>query len=184
MRNYIERAKDFIELLFPLIDDCEEIWDYRNAVAMFNRVYSRKVQCKNGIARVAFITSDYVVKCDYDEDNVEDVGGCENEIKIYHIAEQEGFAYMFAEITPYSTHGRTFYIMPRIEHIGRYEYTYADELMTITEKRFCKKHNITDLHSHNYGFRNGHICIFDYACNCRETSDDSFYSSSLPSSWS
>ena len=36
--------------------------------------------------------------------------------------------------------------------------------MTYEERQWCLDHEITDLHSGNYGFRNGHICIIDYAC--------------------
>ena len=181
MRNYEDRAKDFIKMLFPLIDDCQDVWDFREAVAMFNRLYTRKVRCNNGIARVAFISSDYVVKLEYDPHEVRCVGGGENEVSMYAIAEREGFAYLFAKVTPYDYCGKRFYIMPRIHGIGRYEYDYADEHMTEAECEFCDRHQISDLHCNNYGFRNGHVCIIDYACRLDECCTPS---SSSHSSWS
>jgi hypothetical protein len=182
MRNYEERAKDFVKMLFPLIDDCEDVWDFRKAVEMFNRLYTRKVRLNHGIARVAFITSDYVVKLEYDSYEVNCVGGGENEIKMYAIAEQEGFAYLFAKVVPYDYNGKRFYIMPRIHGVGRYRYDYADEHMTDEENDFCCRHAIGDLHGNNYGFRNGHVCIIDYAC--REYTDTSSSSTSSRKSWS
>ena len=177
MRTYEERAKDFIKMIFPLIEDCQDVLDFRNAVAMFNRVYTRKVRCNNGIARVAFISSDYVVKLEYDQDEVDSVGGGENEIEIYTVAEREGFAYLFAKISRYDYKGKRFYIMPRIHGIGKYEYEYADEYMTDAENEFCNRHQITDLHCNNYGFRNGHVCLVDYACRLDEDSSSSSSSS-------
>ena len=173
MRNYEDRAKDFIAQIFPLITDCEDVWDFREAVQMFNRIYTRRVQCNNGIARVAFISSDYVVKLEYDEYEVGCVGGGENEVKMYEIAEREGFAHLFAKITRYEYHGKRFYIMPRINHIGKYPWEYADAFMTPEEEEFCDRYEITDLHCNNYGFRNGHVCLVDYACKryCSETEE-------------
>ena len=172
MRNYEERAKDFVKMIFPLIEDCQDVWDYRDAVAMFNRVYTRKVRCSNGIARVAFISSDYVVKVEYDSYEVASVGGGENEMRMYAIAEQEGFAYLLAKVSRFNYMDRTFYIMPRIHGIGKHG-SNANEFMTDEENDFCDRHNIGDLHCNNYGFRNGHVCIVDYACNdfVEETND-------------
>ena len=164
MRTYEERAKDFVKMLAPLLDDCQSLYDFAEATAMFNRLYTRKVRCNHGIARVAFISSDYVVKLEYNPEEVRIVGGGENEIKMYATAEREGFAYLFAKVSPFDYHGKRFYIMPRIRGIGKYEFEYADEHMTDAENAFCDRHHICDLHCNNYGFRDGHVCIVDYAC--------------------
>lgn len=164
MRNYEERAKDFIKMLFPLIEDCEDVWEFREAVDMFNRTYSRKVICSNGLARIAFISSDYVVKYEYDAWEVGVIGGCENEMELYAQAEEEGFAYLFAKITPFHYCGRDFYIMPRVYGVGNKYGDYADDYMTHAEIEFCRNHDVTDLHCNNFGFRNGHVCVIDYAC--------------------
>lgn len=174
MRTYEERAKSFIELLFPMIKDCDEdVWDYIKATEKFNATYKRNVQCRHGLARVAFITSDYVVKFDYDHDETTVIGGCEDEIKIYAIAERHGFDYLFAKITRYRYNGKTFYIMPRIRGVGSKDYCggYADEYMTEKEREFCDSLNLTDLHPFNYGFRNHHVCLVDYACRYDDDSD-------------
>lgn len=180
MRNYEDRAKDFIKLVFPYIEDVDTVWDARTAIQLFNVQHNRKVKTCNGIARIALVTSDYVVKFDYDEDEVAVVGGGANEVIVYNIAKQEGFDYLLAKVTPYEYNGRMFYIMPRIRGIGKYEWDEASEHMTPAENNWCITHHITDLHCNNYGFRNGHVCLIDYACSLDYLSS----SSSFPSSWS
>lgn len=179
MRNYIERAKDFIAEIFPYVGEWENPWDICDDIDDFNEKNNRKVIMKHGIARIALITSDYVVKYDFDRDEVAEVGGCEAEVALYAKAKQDGFAYLFAEITPYHYRGRNFYIMPRINGI-RDRWSHADAYMTDEENRWCDDHNLSDLHCNNYGFRNGHVCIIDYACTLPEESE----SDSESSSWS
>ena len=65
MRSYIERAKDFIKEIYPYLARADfECWNTMNIVEQYNHDYSRKVLFRHGIARVALITSDYVVKFD------------------------------------------------------------------------------------------------------------------------
>ena len=170
MRTYEERAKDFIKEVFPCIESMN-VWTIRDEIQIYNRANSRKVKVSNGCARIALITSDYVVKFDYDKEEVESIGGCENEIKLYAVAEAEGFAYMFAKITRYEYKGRKFYIMPRVRGIDPDGYWYADHYMSDEERDFCDRHYITDLHCNNFGFRNGRVCIVDYACRRWDNSD-------------
>lgn len=164
MRSYEERAKDFIAQIFPYIErsdyDCEAM---ETLVDEFNKTYSRKVILKHGIARIALITSDYVVKYTYDAYEAEEAGDGENEIKLYAEAERDGFAYLFAKVTRYEYNNYVFYIMPRIHGIDPYSCIHADEHMTDEENDWCDKHHLTDLHCNNYGFRKGHVCIVDYA---------------------
>lgn len=161
MRTYIERAMDFIAEVYPFIKDFESPWTTRRNIREYNAVKTRNVIVKNGCARIALITSDYVVKWDYDEDEVEEVGGCENEVSLYSIAELEGFAYLFAQITRFEYKGRYFYIMPRVRGI-RESNGRAWQYMTNTERLWCESHNLTDLHCNNYGLTKGKITIVDY----------------------
>lgn len=165
MRSYIERAKDFIEQVFPYIDECYAPWKVREQIDCFNSDHNRKVKVGNGLSRIALITSDYVVKWDYDEDEVGCIGGCADELAMYSIAEQEGYSYLFAKITQVTYRDRDFYIMPRIYGIGRHAWDYAEDYMSAEEKAWCHRHAITDLHCNNYGFHKGHVCIVDYACS-------------------
>ena len=113
MRNYVERAKDFIEQIYPYINACTNPWDTRQRVLLFNANFTRAVKVYSGMSRIALITSDYVVKFDYDPEEVKYIGGCNNEYELYYEAKVEGFDYLFAKITPYEYKGREFYIMPR-----------------------------------------------------------------------
>ena len=175
MRNYIERAKDFIEQVYPYVAHCTNVWDVGQRIKMYNADYTRNVIVKNGLSRIALITSDYVVKFDYDPNEACCIGGCENELELYSWAKLEGFAYLLAEITAYSCNDHIFYIMPRIRGIGSGHH-YAEKYMTEEEKDFCRRHKITDLHTSNYGFRHGHVCLVDYACHLSYESDyDCYY---------
>ena len=175
MRSYEERAKDFIKEVFPFIQDFESPFTTRANIRTFNARFTRNVKVACGCARIALITSDYVVKYDYDPSEVECIGGCDNELELFYYAKREGFDYLFAEITAYNYKDRNFYIMPRIRGIGSSEY-YAEHYMTNAEKDFCRRYRVTDLHSHNYGFRKGKVCIVDYACHLSyETNYDEYY---------
>ena len=164
MRSYIERAKDFVKQVYPFICDCEYPWTVGQQMIQFNRDYNRKVLVSSGVARIALITSDYVVKFDYDPDEVEYVGGGEAEVELYERAKRDGFAYLLAEVTRFEYEGRRFYIMPRIRGIDPDRWEYADYYMTDEEQEWCDRVELSDLHSSNYGFRNGKVCIIDYAC--------------------
>lgn len=173
MRNYVERAKDFVEQIYPYICTCTNPWDVRQRVLIFNANFTRAVKVGSGLSRIALITSDYVVKFDYDPEEVESIGGCDNEYELYYEAKAEGFDYLFAKITPYEYQGREFYIMPRIRGIGSGRY-YAEHYMNDEEKDFCRRYRITDLHTENYGFRNGKVCLIDYACHLSYESSDEY----------
>jgi hypothetical protein len=110
------------------------------------------------------ITSDYVVKIDYDPRAIKRWGGCEEEMRLYAQAKADGFDYLFAKITRYEYEGYTFYIMPRIKGIGKYE-DDAWKYMSYAEWDWCHKHRLCDLHSFNYGWRNGQVCLIDYGAN-------------------
>jgi hypothetical protein len=184
MRSYEERAKDFIKEVFPYIEECERPHEVQNRIMEYNARNSRKVRVNHGIARIALITSDYVVKFDYDPDEVACVGGGEAEVRLYAQAEHDGFAYLFAKVTRYEYSGRRFYIMPRIYGISESNWYCADHFMTDEERAWCDSHNLSDLHCNNYGFRKGKVCIVDYACTCEETysCSSSYHSSSSRSS--
>ena len=182
MRDYVERAKDFIEQIFPYLEDNMDLSHIDDAIDAFNAEYDRKVMYRHGLSRIALITSDYVVKFDYDPDEIESIGGCQNEVALYYDAKQEGFEYLLAEITPFSFHDREFYIMPRIYGIGSGRY-YAEHYMNPAEQSFCRKHRITDLHSNNYGFRRGHVCLIDYACHLSYESEYDDYYENRSSEW-
>ena len=164
--NYEVRAQKFIHKIFPTIKDImDEPYEVEEVIKMFNCLHHRKIHVCYGDARIALLTSDYVVKFDYNYETIEEIGGCENEVALYACAVEDGFDYLFAKINRYDYEGHSFYIMPRIDHVGEYRniYHHADYYMTEEEQDWCMKHNLTDLHCNNYGFRKGKVCIVDYA---------------------
>ena len=68
--------------------------------------------------------------------------------------------------------------MPRIRGISEDNYYHADHFMTDAERDWCDRHDLSDLHCNNYGFRNGKVCIVDYACSLRETEVSSEWTTS------
>lgn len=163
MRNdYEVRAQKFIQELFPYLINCSACYEFEGAVLNFMIDHPRrKISFDHGMTRVAFMTSDYVVKIDYSEENIAKFGGGEKEIEFYEMAEREGFDYLFAKISRYEYQGMTFYIMPRIRGIEKH-WDDAWWYMTQEESDWCTDHHLYDLHSKNYGWRNGKVCIIDY----------------------
>lgn len=177
MRNYEERAKDFIKQIYPIIKgELGYPWVIKQSINAFNKTNNRKVQVRCGSARCALLTSDYVIKWDYDPDEAEEIGGCENEIYLYDIAKRDGFDYLFAKISRFCYKGHNFYIMPRIYGINN-ENGRGWQYMTKEEVTWCQNHYLTDLHCNNYGFRKGYICIIDYAFLDNMVTDSSSSSS-------
>lgn len=163
MKNTYEvRAQNFIKQIFPYLISCRKYRDYEFAVWAFNMKFNRKVIFQHGLTRIAFITSDYVIKMNFHESAAELFGDCESEIALYNEAEQDGFEYLFAKISRYEYRNTTFYIMPRISEINK-TYNEAWDYMTDEECDWCCNHCLGDLHCSNYGWKNGHIVIIDYA---------------------
>ena len=162
--SYQARAQRFIKDFYPYIENCYDRRAFQRATNVFNYERHRKVSMQYGMTRIAFITSDYVIKIDFatDPDVFDRFGDCEQEIKVYEEAENDGYDYLFAKIERYEYMGRYFYIMPRVYGIGKEE-DDADYLVSDDEFQWLYEH-VCDLHNKNYGWKNGHIVIFDYAC--------------------
>ena len=164
MSSYEVRAIKFIHSIYPYIENCTCLEEYDTAIFKYNMKNNRRVHFDWGSARFALITSDYVVKMNYNPENVARWGGCEEEHRFYNKAYNEGFDYLFAKTKPYYYKGVVFYIMPRIHNIGK-TYWDADAYMSAEEKRWCRKNGLIDLHYQNYGWKNNHIVIIDYGAN-------------------
>lgn len=163
--DYRVRARRFLETIYPLIaNHLNSPYECKRIIRTYNTQHSRRISVGYGVARIAIVTSDYVIKFDYDKYEVARVGGCQSEVEFYQFAKSEGFEYMFAEITPFEYMGRTFYIMPRINGIMKKKYCYAEEFFDGEERNFLDNY-LNDLHDENYGWYNRTPVIFDYACN-------------------
>ena len=164
MSNYEIRAKKFIAEVYPYIKDCGDNFDFSVAIRRFNRDHHRNVQIASGATRVVMITSDYVIKVDYDGWGRGQFGSCADEARMYRKAKRDGFAHLFAKITAVRKgYDRTFYIMPRIRGIGKKPYD-ATAYVGGDEYDYLDN-NVGDLHHYNYGWKDGHIVMIDYAYN-------------------
>lgn len=159
--SYVVRAQRFIRQIYDYIADCTTPEEFCDAIDIFNKENHRKVDVSWGATRIVLITSDYVIKIDYDREQIQEWGGCADEYRFYQYAEDCGYEYLFAAIEPYEYGDKTFYIMPRIYGIGHLS-GYATDYLSDNEYNFVVNH-VNDLHDENFGIKNKHIIIIDYA---------------------
>lgn len=162
--DYRVRASRFIKSVMPYIENVLfDVCEVEERIAEYNRDHSRKVEVVWGSARIALITSDYVVKWDYDSDCVEDIGGCLDEYDAYIKAKRDGFDYLLAETTLVVVNDITFSIMPRVRNIGPMHHKGdISNYLNPIEWEWVRKFD-RDLHHYNWGIRHGKACIIDYA---------------------
>lgn len=162
--DYRVRASRFIHSVFSYIENyLTEPCMVEEAIDNYNRDHSRKVEVMYGSARIALITSDYVVKWDYDEDCAQDIGGCEDEYNAYLYAKSKGYDYLLAETSLIVVHGQIFSIMPRIRNIGPTHHKgEINQYLTNDELNWVYGFD-RDIHHYNWGIRHGKACLIDYA---------------------
>lgn len=163
--DYRVRAAKFLKDIFPYICDClTDRYDVQEAVKDYNVYKHRNVHLDSGIARIALITSDYVIKWDYDKKYAYECGGCADEYKAFMKAKEMGYDYLLAESTIVEYHGYYFTIMPRIKCVGGKWHKGHDIEYYLTEDEFNWVMEFNkDIHSYNWGIRNGKACLIDYA---------------------
>ena len=160
--SYEVRAERFLRVIYPLIAGATDPRMVSIAISKYNHDHHRKVVFDYGSTRMCLITSDYVIKWDYSED-VEDFGGCLEELTFYEYAKQEGYSAYFAKPTACYIEGNLFEIMPRMYGVGHKE---DDIFNAIPADDFdWLWDNVDDLHELNIGFFHGSMIIIDYACN-------------------
>lgn len=166
--NYEARALKFAEtVLAPLFQDCHTLSDYQRQIFNYNETHKRPLHYANGVSRITILRNDYVIKFDIiPTGSFSDgrAGDCESELQIYKRAVEDGFSHLLAKPSLYYWGSKPFLIQPLVSGIGRTDcwWYYCSD-----EEEYWLDHNIYDLHSHNYGFRKGKICIFDYAWGSR-----------------
>lgn len=170
-KSYIERAMRMAEILSSYMEKYSEMESIYRKCQMATQEYNNRhkhssMGFESGSTRLAFIVSDYVLKVDYAE--IEAYGNSESELKAWDFIRENGMEKYFAEITKYvSKSGITFYIMPRISHVGDYggdwllDYLYEND----TSAHIFLQDNFNDFHDYNFGVKYGHPVIIDYAWN-------------------
>lgn len=160
--SYVDRAIKFLDMIFPCIEEnLFNTYKVRRAIQAYNIAHKRNIQVMNGAVRCALITSDYVIKWDYNLNALENIGGCYKEVEMYKLAKSEGYAYLLAEVTPVFRNGIQFNIMPRYNMETRKP--DIEDLVDYEEYYWLRRH-INDLHGGNYTIKNGSLVIVDYAC--------------------
>ena len=170
-KSYIERAMRMAELLSSYMNSYSETMSIYNKCNMAANEYNIRhkhssMNVESGSTRLAFIISDYVLKVDYQ--TIKFYGSSETELEAWNFICESGMEEYFAEITKYtSKSGITFYIMPRIKHIGEYDEEWFNDTLFETDIGAYDfiQDNFYDFHENNFGIKNGHPVIIDYAWN-------------------
>ena len=177
-KSYIERAMRMAEILSSYMDNyskTEPIYSKCNRAAEEYNIRHKhsSMGFENGSTRLAFVISDYVLKVDYQ--TIHSFGNSESELKAWDFIRKNGMEEYFAEITKYtSKSGITFYIMPRIKHVGEYDEESLFEALYETDivaYSFIQDY-FYDFHENNFGFKNGHPVMIDYAWNYSVEAED------------
>lgn len=164
--SYQLNAYHYLRALFEYVEDWNS-WDNiieATEKTFWNTGKNATVTC--GSSRLVVVGKDFVIKWDYSEKAVQEIGGCKEEFMIYQKSLSTGYSHLLAPIYCIYYRKRFFYIMPKISKIGikEHEYKSIDAFVTNKEMEWLKK-NIGDLHSYNWGLNeNNKPIIIDYAC--------------------
>lgn len=158
--NYEVRAKKFIRDIFPYLLE-QNFTYYWSAIQKFNREKHRKVKCAFGSTRQCLLSSDYVVKIDLVKESY--FGTSKDELQNWkEFYSTCGYKDHFAPVSKYTYHDYDFYIMPRIPNVGSFG---EDDLGKDIDEDFAEWafNNIGDIHSEQFGRKNGKFIFVDYA---------------------
>ncbi len=164
--SYKVRAIRFLDQILPYIqDNLNSLCIIKKKVREYNARHHRNVIVRNGACRIVLLTSDYVIKWDY-SDKVKTFGGNVEELEMYEVAKEEGYAYLLAEPTAQIRNNVTFVIMPRFKmsthDIEFYSLFSSDEYDWLCD-------HIYDMHDENFVVVDGAPIIIDYACGAKDT---------------
>lgn len=165
--DYRIRARKFLDNILPYISDVlTDTGIVSKIIDEYNVNHSRKIEVHEGSARCVLVTSDYVIKWDYDAKNVKKIGGCEKEWEVYQQAKRAGMAYLLAECMLVERKDVVFEIMPRVPAIGYRCHKNKGIAEFLTEEEFHWLSYIgllRDMHSWNWGLKYNKPVIIDYA---------------------
>lgn len=153
--SYKIRAQKFIRDIYPYLTE-QNFHNLKEAINKFNSVKHRKVKYDCGSSRKCLISSDYVVKIDYDPYSY--FGNCESELEKWEYISKTPFAKNFAPISKYIYNGHDFYIMPFIPNVGKYEDEIDEDFLAFFGGL------VEDIHERQFGKKNGTYIFIDYAC--------------------
>ena len=163
--DYVSRALKFANILAILFANCYRCEDFEEAVASYNATHSRPLSCAHGVSRFVVMRADYVIKFDMPtpKSGFENgrAGNNQSEYYAYQTAVRCGMGHLLAESTLVTVGKFTVNIMPRIGGVSD-DMRYWTDYCTDEEEDWLFD-NICDLHYGNVGYRNGKVCVVDYA---------------------
>lgn len=164
--NYQMHAYHYIRALYTYVRD----WTYWQDIQIaIDKVYldtGESAEVTSGSSRIVVIGKDFVIKWDYDFENIKSIGGCEDEFRVYKRSLSSGYSHLLAPVYRIYYRNRYFFVMPRIDNIGPEAHDHKDinEFVTCDEYNWLWE-NIGDLHSWNWGLDEfNNPIIIDYAC--------------------
>lgn len=163
--SYLFRAWEYIKSFEPHVQSWTDTDAIIKAIEKTFFHTGKNVKFDYGAVRFVLIGKDFVIKWDYDAECAENIGGCEDELRVYRQHMSSGYAHLLAPCSRIYWHGRYFYIMPRIGNIGGQAHLYKEIQCFVSAAEFhWLQNNIGDLHSWNWGIKDGHAVVIDYAC--------------------
>lgn len=167
--SYLFRAWEYIKSFEPHVQNWTDTDAIIEAIDKTFFHTGKNVKFEYGAVRFVLIGKDFVIKWDYNAECAEGIGGCEDELRVYRQNMSSGYAHLLAPCSRVYWHGRYFYIMPRIDNIGKKAHHYKEIQCFVSAAEFhWLRNNIGDLHSWNWGIKDGHAVVIDYACPHRE----------------
>lgn len=163
-----EYIKDAFQLLCHLsiyVNNWYNMDDVLEATEKVFWNFGKYVSFCCGSSRFVLVGKNFVIKWDYDEEVLDEIGGCEDELKLYKEVRHTTYNYLFAPCMKIKVYERYFYIMPRIENIGKRAHgnKTIENFLTMDELLFLQS-KVGDLHGENWGLKNNKPVIIDYAC--------------------
>jgi len=164
--SYIEKARNFLKVMANELDKihgCGWTVPYKKAISNYNYEFGTNYRIRCGAVRVAIIGDGFVIKVNYDKENVERFGGCEQEYKFWQQVKDTEHAYMFAPVTKVKAGHHYYYIMPCMDYLAS-DSDYLDIYDNVSEADYdWLMDTVGDLHENNYGVLDGELYIIDYA---------------------
>lgn len=164
-RGYKMHAYHFLKAIFPYVNDWHDIDSVIEGLDDFYYHENKFAHLETGSSRMAIIGKDFVIKWNYDDEVIKEIGGCEEELQFYIKSLSSGYSHLLTPIYRLLYRDKNFYIMPRVHNIGPREHGYKklEECVTPNEWKWLIS-NIGDIHSYNWGIENNYPIMIDYAC--------------------
>ena len=163
MKSYVVDAYRTMKNLSRYIYNWYDIDNVERAVSKYDRAtWTNNLRVEFGSSRIVIIGSNFVVKWNYCDSAIVNIGGCEEELNMYYYACRCGKDYLFAEMSCIYINGLFLYVMPFVSCVGQQkgwmeQYLDEEDYKWLVEK-------VRDLHSANWGVVDGQCVIIDYAC--------------------